>query len=294
MSQATNIDLAGNVKDAIENYASFVSEMLHSIALPTMLAPYKSDYRVVLADLGRPTLEVDVLVRHGVHQRLVFPFTACLEEVEKHVAIVKERLEEVLINLDDLLLQRELIETEACEQASASRRDGVGIRVTSVDLDPIHSGLTDQNGSVTIRYEAAACHMLRPFRDTLQASSAQETRDLFETLRADLGLRSRRLSEAEASGAVGFIDAGSLARLQEGSKDIRIDLGLISRSLQTQLRMVDHRAVSFEWMEGVVQCSDQPTSGSENASNVSPATKSGSKTHDARLIAFSANGDIVG
>ena len=250
MSQATDIDLAGNVKDAIENYASFISEMLHSIDLPTMLAPYKSDYRVVLADFGRPAIEVDIIIRGGVHQRLVLPFTACLEEIEKHVGLLKERLEELLAHLDDLLLQRELIEIEAFEQASASRRDGVGIRITSVDLDPIYSGVADRNGGVTIRYEAAACHMLRPFRDTLQASSAQDARDRFETLRAELGLRCRRLGETEASGAVGFIDPGSLARLQEGSKDIRVDLRRISRSLHTQIWMADHRTVGFEWMAG--------------------------------------------
>lgn len=293
MTQATAIELDLQVKRAIEFNAGMMGSMLDAIGYPSLLAPHTSDYRVIFAFPGAAMIEVDLLVRWDVAQTVRLPLTACIEEIEANLAVVRNRLEQVLANLDELVERREMIRTEASKQMSLARSQGVGFRVTSVELAWIDAERSDRMGEMDLFYEAAACNMLRSFRERLSISSVAETRDELKALIAELRPAADRANLAGAKGAVGFIEADSLEQLRGLSGNLQADLVQIARSLETRLWSENRVCKAFEWENGVVYSEDRrPDKGRMNPSD-SSANAADPSLNRERLIAFTADGRLL-
>ena len=238
-------------------------------------------------------IEVDLLVRWDVAQTLRLPLTACIEEIEANLAVVRNRLEQVLANLDELVERRDLIRAEAGKQMSLARRQGIGLRVTTVELAWIDAKRSDRLGEMDLFYEAAACNMLRSFRDWLTISSVAEARDELKGLIAELRPAAKRANLTESKGAVGFIEADSLEQLRSVAGDLRRALTQIARSLETRFWSENRVCKAFGWENGVVYSEDRrpdkdrmnPSYSSANAADPSPNRE--------RLIAFTADGRLL-
>ena len=293
MTQATAIELDLQVKRAIEFNAGMMGSMLDAIGHQTLLAPYISDYRVIVASPGAAMIEVDLLVRWDVAQTVRLPLTACIEEIEANLAVVRSRLEQVLANLDELVERRDLIRTEASKQMSLARSQGIGFRITTVELAWIDAERSDRTGEMDLFYEAAACNMLRSFRDRLSISSVAEARDELKALLAELRPASDRANLAEAKGAVGFIEADSLEQLRGLSGDLQADMVQIARSLETRFWSEDRVCKAFGWENGVVYSDDScPDNRRMNSSHPSGSTADASPNRE-RLVAFTADGRLI-
>lgn len=246
-----------------------------------------------IADGGSAMIEVDLLVRWDVAQTLRLPLTACIEEIEANLAVVRNRLEQVLANLDELVERRDLIRAEAGKQMSLARRQGIGLRVTTVELAWIDAKRSDRLGEMDLFYEAAACNMLRSFRDWLTISSVAEARDELKGLIAELRPAAKRANLTESKGAVGFIEADSLEQLRSVAGDLRRALTQIARSLETRFWSENRVCKAFGWENGVVYSEDRrpdkdrmnPSYSSANAADPSPNRE--------RLIAFTADGRLL-
>ena len=293
MTQATAIELDLQVKRAIEFNAGMMESMLDAIGYPSLLAPHTSDYRVIFTFPGAAMIEVDLLVRWDVAQTVRLPLMVCIEEIEANLAVVRNRLEQVLANLDELVERREMIRTEASKQMSLARSQGVGFRVTAVELAWIDAERSDRMGEMDLFYEAAACNMLRSFRDRLSISSVAETRDELKALLADLRPASDRANLAEAEGAVGFIEADSLEQLRGLSGNLQADMVQIARSLETRFWSEDRVCKAFGWENGVVYSEDRrPDKGRMNPS-YSSANAADPSPNRERMIAFTADGRLL-
>ena len=293
MTQATAIELDFQVKRAIEFNAGMMGSMLDAIGHQTLLAPYISDYRVIVVSPGTAMIEVDLLVQWEVSQTIRLPLTACIEEIEANLAVVRGRLEGVLASLDQLVERRDLIRAEAGKQMSLARRQGIGLRVTTVELAWIDAERSDRLGEMDLFYEAAACNMLRSFRDWLTISSVAEARDELKGLIAELRPAAKRAILAESKGAVGFIEADSLEQLRSVAGDLRGALTQIARSLETRFWSEDRVCTSFGWENGVVYSEDhRPDNGRKNPSYSSANVADPSPNRE-RLIAFTADGQLL-
>ena len=293
MTQATAIELDLQVKRAIEFNAGMMESMLDAIGYPSLLAPHTSDYRVIFTFPGAAMIEVDLLVRWDVAQTVRLPLMACIEEIEANLAVVRNRLEQVLANLDELVERRDLIRAEASKQMSMARRQGIGFRVNTVELAWIDAERSDRMGEMDLFYEAAACNMLRSFRETLSISSVAEARGELKALIAELRSAADRANLAEAKGAVGFIEADSLEQLRSVSGDLQAALVQIARSLQTRFWSEDRVCTSFGWENGVVYSEDhRPDNRRINSSFSSSATVDPSPNRE-QLVAFTADGRIL-
>lgn len=294
MTQATAIDLEAEVKNAIEHNAAMMGQMLATIGCRALLAPDKDDYRIVRIFPGAVVIEVDLMVQWGVTQRVRLPLTGCINQIELNLAEVGKRLERVLANLDELLEHRDLIQAEANKQVSLARRQGIGLRVTAVELATVDPKRADRMGEMDIRYEAAACDMLRSFRDTLSVSSVEETSIEMKTLRAKLLPASGKFKLADAKGAVGFIEARSLTQLQGLSKDLEADLREIARSPEAQCGSQDMFCMRFEWISGTVYSEDYlPDIGEIDPIGLSEISAD-LRLAEGDLVAFTADGRLLG
>ena len=293
MTQATAIELDFQVKRAIEFNAGMMGSMLDAIGHQTLLAPYISDYRVIVVSPGTAMIEVDLLVRWDVSQTIRLPLTACIEEIEASLAVVRGRLEGVLASLDELVERRELIRAEASKQMSMARRQGIGFRITTVELAWIDADRSDRTGEMDLFYEAAACNMLRSFRERLSISTVAEARDELKALIAELRPAASRANLAEAKGAVGFIEADSLEQLRGLSGNLQADLVRIARSLETRLWSQDRVCKAFEWENGVVYSEEnRPDNRRIDSSRPSGLTIDNSLQRE-RLVAFTADGRLL-
>ena len=293
MTQATAIELDLQVKRAIEFNAGMMGSMLDAIGHQTLLAPYISDYRVIVVSPGTAMIEVDLLVRWDVSQTIRLPLTACIEEIEASLAVVRGRLEGVLASLDELVERRELIRTEASKLMSLARKQGIGFRITTVELAWIDAERSDRTGEMDLFYEAAACNMLRSFRERLSISSVAEARDELKALLAELRPAAKRANLAEAKGAVGFIEADSLEQLRSVAGDLQAALTQIARSLETRFWSEDRVCKAFGWENGVVYSEDhRPDNWRMNSSFSSSLTADPSPNRE-RLVAFTADGRML-
>jgi len=293
MTQATAIDLDLQVKQAIEFNAGMMESMLDAIGYPSLLAPYTGDYRVIVAFPGAAMIEVDLLVRWDVAQKVRLPLTDCIEKIEANLVVVRSRLEQVLANLDELVERRELIRAEASKQMSLARRQSIGFRVTTVELAWIDAERSDRMGEMDLFYEAAACNMLRPFRERLSISSVAEARGELKALRAELRSTVDRANLAEAKGAVGYIEADSLEQLRIVAGDLQAALGQIVRSLETRFWSEGRICTSFGWENGVVYSEDhRPDNRRMNSSGSSGLTADPSSSCE-RLVAFTGDGRLL-
>ena len=293
MTQATAIELDLQVKRAIEFNAGMMGSMLDAIGYPSLLAPHTSDYRVIVAFPAAAMIEVDLLVRWDVAQTIRLSLTACIEEIEASLAVVRGRLEGVLASLDELVERRELIRAEASKQMSMARRQGIGFRITTVELAWIDADRSDRTGEMDLFYEAAACNMLRSFRERLSISTVAEARDELKALIAELRPAADRANLAEAKGAVGFIEADSLEQLRGLSGNLQADLVRIARSLETRLWSQDRVCKAFEWENGVVYSEEnRPDNRRIDSSRPSGLTIDNSLQRE-RLVAFTADGRLL-
>ena len=147
-------------------------------------------------------------------------------------------------------------------------------------------------GEMDLFYEAAACNMLRSFRERLSISTVAEARDELKALIAELRPAASRANSAEAKGAVGFIEADSLEQLRSVARDLQAALTRVARSLETRFWSEDRICKAFGWENGVVYSEDhRPDKGRMNPS-YSSANAADPSPYRERLIAFTADGRL--
>jgi hypothetical protein len=239
-------------------FALLVEEMLDELAVPTLLAPYSEDYRIrpVAADT-RMAIGVDLHVAFGIEQTIRIMLSPSIDEMRASLVEVGQRLKAVIADLDTRIALRDAIEREVRQQIKRANRAGIAGRLLDIRLSPIDLASSFGLGIVELTVEGASCEMLRPFRATWHVRDMDDVRRYCAEFRAMQARREKRLGQAQAVGAVGFIDSVALAMLDDRPEGRDAILARMVRSHELMLFPEDiydrDGRLALVWKDGVVR-----------------------------------------
>ena len=244
------------VGNAVHAFAERLEQVLASLERPDLLAPDHDEYRVRLLQDCTLGVEVDLHVAPGAQLRVVVPFTAEADDVVPHMEELHGRLADVLADFDGALTLCAEIERDARTRMQRLARSGISGRVLDVRLSPIDLTATYGMGPVEVLVEGEACNMLRPFRDMWHVDSLADLAERFEGFREAQRRWLPLRKQAQALGAVGFVDPLALALLERLPQGRRSALRVIARTLQ-EMWYVERGAgprdaIGLTWYDGVV------------------------------------------
>ncbi|MEP3156884.1 MAG: hypothetical protein ABJO64_11245 [Nitratireductor sp.] len=243
--------------DAQEMFSQLLENALVSLKHDDLLMPESADYRVCKMNEGELGFEVDLHLAVGAIQRIIVPIAENRAKLSSSVSEVRERLADILYDLDGAVQLRAEVENKVRASMSRLEKAGVCGRVIDVRLSPIDLINPKSTRRIMIEIEGAACQMLRPFRDLWFVDT---TEDVTEEI-AQFRERQRELFElreqARATGAVGFVDPLALIAFDRLPGGRREALRSVVSTKQQQWFLDEsgrsRESVGLTWHDGIVR-----------------------------------------